>query len=718
MKLLLSLVDVRDTDHALVGDKARSLALLSERGIPVPSGVCITTAAYRRYLELTSLRANIQMELGRKNFSEMRWEEVWDTSLRIRNLFLRTPLPGELVAALGEGIASRFEEKPVVVRSSAPGEDSSGASFAGLHSSFVNVTGVESVLKHVLLVWSSLFSDAALLYRRELGIDVEESTMAVLVQELVLGQTSGVAFGVSPAKEEESVVEAVHGLNQGLVDGTIEPDRWTLERATGEIIAHTPAVREKYVAPAGEGTGTVPLPPEMAARPPLTPEQVASLHECVREMGRIFGAPQDVEWTFRDGALTVLQSRPITAGTGARNDDERLWSLSLRRSFDNLQALRRRIEEIHISGMREEAEALRRMDLQKLPDGALEEERSRRMRVYEKWKKVYWDDFIPFAHGFRLFGQFYNDALSPEDPYEFIELLSGADFLSVSRNAMLEEMASLLRDDEALSRRVKDRDYSDTAFRTLLTRYVETYGVVSCTGSDCMNAEDAVAGIVLEMASSGGAGRHRVKRGAEELRKRFLSSFSPEDRDFAQELLELGRASYRLRDNDNMYLGAIRLEALRAEEEARRRARGTGKKATTNGEESARIDSLVEAANASRKRPTAGESRSVKARQVVGQRAGPGIAWGRARVIERADDLFGFRSGEVLVCDSVDPNMTFVVPLAAGIVERRGGMLVHGAIIAREYGIPCVTGVPDATVLIQTGDPVTVDGYLGIVTIG
>ena len=59
--------------------------------------------------------------------------------------------------------------------------------------------------------------------------------------------------------------------------------------------------------------------------------------------------------------------------------------------------------------------------------------------------------------------------------------------------------------------------------------------------------------------------------------------------------------------------------------------------------------------------------------------------------------------------------MTFVVPLAAGIVERRGGMLIHGAIIAREYGIPCVTGVPDATNLLGTGDTVTVDGYLGIV---
>jgi phosphoenolpyruvate synthase/pyruvate phosphate dikinase len=71
----------------------------------------------------------------------------------------------------------------------------------------------------------------------------------------------------------------------------------------------------------------------------------------------------------------------------------------------------------------------------------------------------------------------------------------------------------------------------------------------------------------------------------------------------------------------------------------------------------------------------------------------------------------------VLVVDSLDPTMTFAVPLAEGIVERRGGMLIHGAIIAREYEIACVTGVPQAAELIGTGDELTVDGYLGIVTI-
>ena len=107
-----------------------------------------------------------------------------------------------------------------------------------------------------------------------------------------------------------------------------------------------------------------------------------------------------------------------------------------------------------------------------------------------------------------------------------------------------------------------------------------------------------------------------------------------------------------------------------------------------------------------------------KVRQLVGQPAGPGLAVGRARVALHEDDLYAFVSGEILVCDSLDPTMTFVATLAAAIVERRGGMLVHGAIIAREYGLPCVTGVPDATLEIHTGDLLTVDGFLGIVVVG
>ncbi len=75
-----------------------------------------------------------------------------------------------------------------------------------------------------------------------------------------------------------------------------------------------------------------------------------------------------------------------------------------------------------------------------------------------------------------------------------------------------------------------------------------------------------------------------------------------------------------------------------------------------------------------------------------------------------------FKQGDILVCQGVDPNMTFVIPLASAVVEERGGMLIHGAIIAREYGLPCITGASQAMQLIENGNEITVDGYLGIIT--
>ncbi|RPI11305.1 MAG: hypothetical protein EHM71_01280, partial [Zetaproteobacteria bacterium] len=105
-------------------------------------------------------------------------------------------------------------------------------------------------------------------------------------------------------------------------------------------------------------------------------------------------------------------------------------------------------------------------------------------------------------------------------------------------------------------------------------------------------------------------------------------------------------------------------------------------------------------------------------RQLVGHPAAPGVATGRVRRIRTADDLGRFHAGEVLVCDAIQPTMTHLVPLAAAVVERRGGMLIHGAIVARELGIPCVNGIADAADILADGDLVTVDGHLGIVTVG
>ncbi len=157
----------------------------------------------------------------------------------------------------------------VAVRSTAPGEDSASQSFAGLHESRVMLQGAEAILEAIRLVWASLWSDGALLYRHELGLQPGKSGMAVIIQEMVIGEVSGILFTRAPQNSKVMMAEAVWGLNQALVDGSIEPDRWQFNRVTGAVtekheVVHTVALRpatawHRVVSPGKNAKRTITL---------------------------------------------------------------------------------------------------------------------------------------------------------------------------------------------------------------------------------------------------------------------------------------------------------------------------------------------------------------------------------------------------------------------------------------------------------------------------
>jgi phosphoenolpyruvate synthase/pyruvate phosphate dikinase len=721
--IILSLQDIKPEDRPRVGGKGFALAVMARGGLRVPPALCISPEAYLEFVGNTGVRETILLELGRKSFEDMRWEEIWDTSLRIRNGFLHAPIPEALREKLVPSLEAMFSGKSVAVRSSAPGEDSAKTSFAGLHESYIHIRGIEAILEHIRMVWTSLWSDRALLYRKELGLDVEKSTMAVVVQEMISGERSGVAFGRNPLDSSQAVIEAVHGLNQAMVDGTVEPDRWILRRDTGELISHHSASREKTLVYTRGGVRLEPLSPELRGEAPLEPAEIGDLLGLTRKAETLFGSPQDVEWTYREKVLFTLQSRPITTGPSDPGDT-RPWYLTLHRSFENLQGLRRKIEDELIPRMVEEAREMARIALSPLSDPELAGEIERRLQIGKKWDDQYKEFCIPFAHGIRLFGQVYNDKMKPENPFEFMDLLGGSDMISVQRNRMMETLVGRVRRDPRLAKSMRRgrREGMDPGFLKALESFLSKFGDQSWSKARFDQNPRDLYTLLLSMASRGPR-RGSAKKSKKELEKRFLSRFDGEEKIFASELLDLGRASYRLRDDDNIYMGKIQAQIVAAVEEGKKRLRRKERfcPAQAEGQDVARAlrDArfVFKKPVSSRMKPEK-EKEGVRGRQLVGQPAGPGIAVGKARVILRPEDLYGFKPGEILVCDAIEPNMTFVVPLAAGIVERRGGMLIHGAIIAREYGIPCVTGIPDATSLIPNGTRVTVDGFLGIVIIG
>jgi pyruvate,water dikinase len=728
MNWIVSSEKINQADRSRVGGKGYALALLAKGGFAVSKTLCVTSEAYQEYVSRTGLRERIMLELNRKAFKDMRWEEIWDCATRIRNMFLRKPIPKDISSELKEAIRTTFKDKAVVVRSSSPEEDAAASSFAGLHESYVNVRGTDAILEHIAKVWASLWSDAALLYRQEIGLDVKKSAMAVVIQEIVVGDKSGVAFSKSPNDASQGIIESVYGLNQGLVDGAVEPDRWILDRREKTIISHTPVERKYWIIASESGVQLDALPEKLTNLPPLDADEVHHVFKLALAAEDYFKSPQDVEWTFRKKDLVVLQSRPITTLSSLKDDDNRSWYLSLHRSFENLKLLRQKIEDELIPAMISTADQLAEKQLTELSDRDLVAEINDRWEINQKWSNTYWEEFIPYAHGVRLFGQIYNDAMHPKDPYEFVDLLTRTDMASLERNQMLGDLANQVRNDPSLAEALSSgqTENLEPQFVKAVDRFVEKFGDLTCAvtgGTQCEQESDSLHKILLEMAAHPPREADRKPpKDKDALQEKFLSTFEGEQKTKAVELLDLARSSYQLRDDDNIYLGRIEAQLLAAIREARQRIdtyhhRGSDKQNTAELIQVVeRLDHRPPFQPPYKQKPDDGFV--IQARQLIGQPAGPGLAKGPARVIQHPTDLAEFKHGEILICDAVDPNMTFVVPLAAGVVERRGGMLIHGAIIAREYGLPCVTGIPDVTTLVQNGDEVTVDGYLGIVTIG
>jgi pyruvate,water dikinase len=396
-------------------------------------------------------------------------------------------------------------------------------------------------------------------------------------------------------------------------------------------------------------------------------------------------------------------------------------------------------------------------------DSALAAAIQERHAAVEKWRQIYLEDFIPFAHGVRQLGTYYNDAVQPDDPYEFVDLLRGERLLASRRNQSMQALATQVRHDrllrDTLSRAASEgwQDADALSMQALpggasfvqgFTKLQGEYMDVAYAGERLSNHPDLLLQTILEMAKStspadqldveGDAATHSVRA----LEDRLFNAVGPERQAEAAEVLAVGRLSWRLRDDDNVLVGRLESQLLRAMEVAAARlcAAGRLREACPGGDDTstgtgARLGPYVAPVLADallrpsvelvtlRQSPAAPATGTVRAagespRQLIGQPAAPGLATGRVRSVRDASSLGRFRAGEVLVCDAIQPTMTHLVPLACAIVERRGGMLIHGAIIARELGIPCVNGVVKAVELLDDGEIVTVDGHLGIVTVG
>ena len=238
------------------------------------------------------------------------------------------PVPGgyaiaaPLVASAGAGDASALREleelaaaldRSVAVRSSAIGEDSADASFAGQHLTMLNVPPTpESLTEAVRSVWQSARTDSAIAYRARMGVSGEPQIGAV-VQVLIAPRCAGVMFTRNPIDgSDERVIEATWGLGEAVVQGLVIPDRYRLSR-TGEVLERVAGLKDRAVqATPDGGTVEVEVEDDLAEALCLDDRDLAELGSLATGCEEYFGGACDIEWAFEQDGLRLLQCRPVT----------------------------------------------------------------------------------------------------------------------------------------------------------------------------------------------------------------------------------------------------------------------------------------------------------------------------------------------------------------------------------------------------------------------
>jgi pyruvate, water dikinase len=256
------LADLRASDEALFGGKSAALGELIDAGLPVPPGFALSTSA-----------------------------SLEDVAEHYRQL----------------------GEPPVAVRSSAIGEDSAEATFAGMQDTYLWVRGHEAVADAVRKCRASLDNPEAVAYRERIG--GPPPAMGITIQTMVDAAVAGVMFTCNPVTGDPSTVavNASWGLGLAVVGGEVTPDEYRVSKVTGEVLQRTVGPKEiEYVA-GPEGPARREVEDDRQAVACLDDGQLASLLEIARRVEKHFGCHQDIEWAIDgEGELFMLQSRPVT----------------------------------------------------------------------------------------------------------------------------------------------------------------------------------------------------------------------------------------------------------------------------------------------------------------------------------------------------------------------------------------------------------------------
>jgi len=304
------------------GGKGASLGEMTNAKIPVPPGFVVLASAFDRFLQETDLDSEIEAILKKVNHKDI--NSVDRASNEIRELIADAGMPKDLQ----KDILKHFKElkaKPalnrstatgsgfVAVRSSATAEDSKTASWAGELETYLNTTE-KNLLLNVKKCWSSLFTPRAIFYRFEKKLHKKAVSVAVVVQQMVQSEVSGITFTVHPVTKDynQMVIEAGLGLGEAIVSGSVTPDTYVIHKNDFSIRDINVSEQSMMIVKGGKDNLHKKLSPKVGGKQKLTGKQIVELAKICKNIEKHYKHPQDIEWAYVKGKFYITQSRPIT----------------------------------------------------------------------------------------------------------------------------------------------------------------------------------------------------------------------------------------------------------------------------------------------------------------------------------------------------------------------------------------------------------------------
>jgi len=319
----------RCNDPSLVGGKAAGLSRLLAAGLPVPDGCCVTTQAYEQSLEAISFapRERWRRALAQRGKDRSRELQVCRETIRRADL---TGLLGTVREELQR--LARPGDQRWAIRSSASNEDMARESSAGLYRTILGAQWKE-IACGITDVWASLWHERVINYLLKSGTADVPPSMAVVIQPLLNARIAGVAYSIHPVTgcDVHVTINAVRGLGQPLVDGTVAPDYYVVETTAGRpmrVIRHIPGQQHERLIAGPYGLELELIPSAERNLLLLSDQQLFEIAALSKRVEQAFQSPVDVEWAIEGEHLWALQARPVTAvqPTSAATNEDSEWS--------------------------------------------------------------------------------------------------------------------------------------------------------------------------------------------------------------------------------------------------------------------------------------------------------------------------------------------------------------------------------------------------------